>query len=248
MLQVHKHKIDLDNLDFNRSYTLEEFEFINEQLKIRTLIVDGEPRKSCFEISGQLRNWILSSRDGGGGTCSQGSFNFYVRGNRTIRAPDIAYTPKDIDHKLNPQQNWTFKGDPFTPIFIIEVGDIGNDIKNSKFVYLDEKIKNEYFAEGTSVQLCWLIDPQNKRIYTYKRGQCRQEHGWRDVNGENILPNFTLDIEMVNDVLSQTPSETSENENDLEINCPECDETFTERLFFMKHYEKQHARKRQHRN
>ncbi|CAG8660084.1 4938_t:CDS:2, partial [Dentiscutata heterogama] len=72
---------------------------------------------------------------------------------------------------------------------------------------------------GKSVQLCWLIDPQNKRIYTYKRGQRRQEHGWRDVNEENILPNFTLDIEMVNDVISQTPSVTSESENDLEINC-----------------------------
>ncbi|CAG8784062.1 12578_t:CDS:1, partial [Racocetra fulgida] len=117
MLQVHKHEIDLDNLDFNRSYTLEEFEYINEQLKTRTLIVDGEPvnlfeldekghlivmpqtpycrEKVVFEISRQLENWILSSRDGGGGTCSQGGFNFYVRGNRTIRAPDIAYTPKD---------------------------------------------------------------------------------------------------------------------------------------------------------
>ncbi|CAG8714372.1 5619_t:CDS:2, partial [Racocetra persica] len=211
MLQVHKHKIDLDNLDFNRSYTLEEFEYINEQLKTCTLIVDREPvnlfeldekghliaipqtpyyrEKFVFEISGQFRNWILSSRN--------------------------------------------------------EDGDIGNDINNSKFVYLDEKIKNEYFVEGTSVQLCWLIDPQNKRIYTYKRGRRRQEHGWKDINRENILSNFTLDIEMVNDVLSQTFSETSENENDLEINCPECDETFTERLFFMKHYEKQHARKKQ---
>ncbi|CAG8600549.1 46157_t:CDS:2 [Gigaspora margarita] len=257
MLQVNKHKIDLDNLDFNHSYTLKEFEYINEQLKTRMLIVDGEPvnlfeldekgyliaipqqpyyrEKVVFEISRQLGNWILSSRNGGGGTCSQGGFNFYVRGNRTIRAPDIAYTPKNIDR--------TFKGDPFTPIFAIEVGDIGNDINNSKFVYLDKKIKNEYLAEGTSVKLCWLIDPQNKRIYTYKRGHRRQEHGWKDVNGGNILPNFMLDIEMVNDVLSQTPSETSENENNLEINCPECDETFTERLFFMRHYEKQHARK-----
>ncbi|RIB28200.1 hypothetical protein C2G38_1563740 [Gigaspora rosea] len=192
MLQVHKHKIDLDNLDFNRSYTLEEFEYVNEQLKTRTLIVDGEPvnlfeidekghlfampqtpyrrEKVVFEISGQLRHWILSSRDGGGGTCSQGGFNFYVRGNRTIRAPDITYTPKDIDRNLNPQQNWTFKGDLFTPIFVIEVGGIGNDIKNSKFVYLDEKIKNEYFAEGTSVQLCWLINPQNKNEFIHTKG------------------------------------------------------------------------------
>ncbi|CAG8579049.1 11796_t:CDS:2, partial [Cetraspora pellucida] len=48
--------------------------------------------------------------------------------------------------------------DPFTLIFIIEVEDIEKDINNSKFVYLDEKIKNEYFVKGTSVQLCWLID------------------------------------------------------------------------------------------
>ncbi|CAG8766504.1 7983_t:CDS:2, partial [Acaulospora morrowiae] len=36
-------KVDIDNLDLNRIYTFDEFEFINEQLKTRTLVINGDP-------------------------------------------------------------------------------------------------------------------------------------------------------------------------------------------------------------
>ncbi|CAG8777631.1 36761_t:CDS:2, partial [Gigaspora margarita] len=170
MLQVHKHKIDLDNLDFNRSYTLKEFEYINEQLKTRTLIVDGEP-VNLFELDekGHLiaipQHHTIAKR-----LFSKSQDNLEIgslvvgmvevvpvhKANSIstseaigrLEPPDIAYTPKNIDRNLNPQQK------------------------------------------------TWMERCQRRKY-------------------------FTLDIEM-------TPSETSESENDLEINCPECDETFTE--------------------
>ena len=60
------------------------------------------------------------------------------------------------------------------------------------------KFKREYFAVGTSVQLGWLIDPKNSRIWVYKRNQhgnvFRREHAWEDVEGGNILPGFILEV------------------------------------------------------
>ncbi|CAG8755224.1 15715_t:CDS:1, partial [Dentiscutata heterogama] len=43
MLKANNKKIDVNNLNFDRLYTLEEFEFINDQLKTRTLEIDRQP-------------------------------------------------------------------------------------------------------------------------------------------------------------------------------------------------------------
>ncbi|CAG8441416.1 16200_t:CDS:2, partial [Acaulospora colombiana] len=40
---MSKAKIDLANLDFSRTYSFEEFELINKQLKTRSLEVKGQP-------------------------------------------------------------------------------------------------------------------------------------------------------------------------------------------------------------
>ncbi|CAJ0759566.1 18692_t:CDS:2, partial [Entrophospora sp. SA101] len=40
---------------------------------------------------------------------------------KTIRAPDISYTSKEIDCQLDAQQNWSFKGDPFTPTLLLKL-------------------------------------------------------------------------------------------------------------------------------
>ncbi len=41
--KAHNKKIDLDNLDLKRNYTLKEFEYINDQLKNHTLKFDEKP-------------------------------------------------------------------------------------------------------------------------------------------------------------------------------------------------------------
>ena len=43
MAETPKAEINLDNLDLERSYTFEEFEYINSQLKNHTLEIDGHP-------------------------------------------------------------------------------------------------------------------------------------------------------------------------------------------------------------
>lgn len=62
---------------------------------------------------------------------------------------------------------------------------------------LDTKFKIDYFTEGSAVQLGWLIDPINKRIYVYSKGMEGIEHGWNDISGDDILPNFTLKVSKI---------------------------------------------------
>ncbi|CAJ0756219.1 13503_t:CDS:2, partial [Entrophospora sp. SA101] len=267
MLKANGKKIDFNNLNLDRSYTLEEFEFINDQLKTRILEIDGHPvnlfdldkngklipmpqspysrEKVVAEIVRQLSNWNIWTRQNGGVTSSQGGFDFDVGGGKTIRAPDIAYTPKEIDCQLDAQQNWSFKGDPFTPIFVIEVGNIST---HSKFEELDRKFKDVYFAEGTSVQLGWLIDPENKEIHVYRRDRCRINHGWKNVNAEDFLPRFTLEIWKIEHVISQKESVSPEptGDDNTPRNCPFCSETLTDVYVMFKHIENNHAYKRRY--
>ncbi|CAJ0834163.1 10983_t:CDS:2 [Entrophospora sp. SA101] len=101
MLKANGHKIDLDNLDFNSTYTFEEFELINEQLKTHTLEIEGNPvnlfeldkgkllpmpqnpiskEAVVCEISRQLSNWNVQTRENEIITTSQGGFDFNISG------------------------------------------------------------------------------------------------------------------------------------------------------------------------
>ncbi|RHZ47236.1 hypothetical protein Glove_586g28 [Diversispora epigaea] len=115
--------------NLNRTYTLEEFEFINDQLKTHTLEINVQPdnlfeldkneklipmpqatinmEAVVSEIVRQLSNWNIYARQGSVVTSSQGEFNFHVRGGRTIRAPDISFTSKNVYCHLTQQQLWT---------------------------------------------------------------------------------------------------------------------------------------------
>ncbi|RHZ76449.1 hypothetical protein Glove_197g71 [Diversispora epigaea] len=259
-------KININHLDLDRSYTLEEFEYINDQLKYHTLEINGQPvdlfeldekgklipmpqATHCMEVTvgeivRQLGNWNLHSRQNGDIKTAQGGFDFYIGDQRTIRAPDVSFTPKTVSRQLTQLQRWTFRGEPFTPLFIIEVADTKS---KSKFENLDHRFKYTFFAVGTNVQLGLLIDPKNDRIWIYKRNRngmvFRRAYAWGNIDCGDILPGFILDVEMIEDAISQTSSETSESEGDLEINCPKCNGSFTEDYLFMKHYEKHHSHK-----
>ncbi|CAG8697974.1 2125_t:CDS:2, partial [Acaulospora morrowiae] len=261
---MSKAKIDLANLDFSRTYSFEEFESINEQLKTHSLEFNGQPvnlfdldengklvpmpqATHCMgitvaEIIRQLGNWNIQTRQNGDIKASQGGFNFNVGGHR---APDVSFTPKSVSRQLTELQRWTFQGQSFTPTFVVEVGDTES---RSTFEELDGKFKRGYFALGTSVQLGWLIDPRNSKIWVYKRSQhgnvFRREHAWGDVEGGDILPGFTLNVLMIGEVISQKSSESSSENEELQINCPECDATFSDRYTFTKHYVNKHVCKR----
>ncbi|CAG8802350.1 10004_t:CDS:2, partial [Dentiscutata erythropus] len=192
------------------------------------------------EIGRKLGNWNVLTGQGGVITSSQGGFNFHVRGRRTIRAPDVSFTLKNVYHHLTQQQLWTFKGEPFTPTVAIEVSDTikDSDTKKKKvFDDLDEKFKSEYFAVGTSGL---LIDPKNERMWIYKRNEKGKAFVPGDIDGGDILPGFTLDVEMIKDIISQATEASKKSGS--RINCPECDNYFTDGYSFIKHYEKSHIR------
>ncbi|CAG8521417.1 5925_t:CDS:2, partial [Dentiscutata erythropus] len=210
---------DLENLDLKRTYTFEEFEWINEQLKKNSIEIDGQPvdlfefkdnklvpmpltpikfEAVVLEIVAQLRNWNVMTGQNGIITSSQGGFNFNVGGKKTIEAPDVAFVPRRVYDNLTEQQRITFKGEPFSPIFVVEVANI---TKRSVFDKLDSKFKDDYLSEESAVQLGWLIDPENKEVFVYKRGRNRYHHGWKNVDGGETLPKFKLRVQLIEQVI-----------------------------------------------
>ncbi|CAG8694956.1 17748_t:CDS:2, partial [Acaulospora morrowiae] len=182
----------------NHTYSFEEFKLINKQLETRTL-----------ESTGNLSIYLTLTKSESLFQCHRPLTAWSVEGRKSIRAPDVSFTPDAVSSQLTELQRWTFQGGPFTPTFIVEVRDT---------------------EIGTFVQLGWLIDPKNRKIWVYKRNQhgnvfCR-EHAWKDLKGDNILPEFTL----------KAPLESS-SEN-LQIDCPECDTTYS----LLEHYVDEHAR------
>ncbi|CAG8673828.1 14354_t:CDS:2, partial [Racocetra fulgida] len=57
----------------------------------------------------------------------------------------------------------------------------------------------------------------------------RTSYGWNNVNGGSILPGFTLKVEKIDDTISQESSESSSPDEEFQINCPECEITFSDR-------------------
>lgn len=106
-------------------------------------------RKACSNATGhslhegycwgdcqiQLGNWNVQTRQNGDIKTAQGRFDFGVGGQRTIRAADISFTPKAVSRQLTELQRWNFQGGPFTPTFVVEVGD--TESSTSTFGELD---------------------------------------------------------------------------------------------------------------
>ncbi|CAG8627474.1 4212_t:CDS:2 [Paraglomus occultum] len=246
-------------------YTFKQFELLNDWLKTNELLIDNTPinhfeldkkgrlipmlqtpifkEATVGNIYGQLDRWNVQTRQNGVPTCSQGGFNLSTTGGRTIRAPDVAFTPSETYRNLTHQQLMTFQGQPFHPTFVVEVEDVSAD---SKLEELKDKFKTVYFPAG--VQLGWLVDPVNRNIYVFKEDingvvRCLNK-GWRDVAGGDVLPGFVLEVRLIDEVLSQESSESS-SESDGDLTCPKCNEIFDDWHTFLKHCEYEHARKKQ---
>ncbi|CAG8452800.1 6091_t:CDS:2 [Dentiscutata erythropus] len=110
---MSEQKISLNNIDLNHSYTIKEFELINDKLKMHTLEINENPNLFSQQNSDTKKHrvyiilftiWV----------------DFNVGGQRTIRAPDISFTPKSISYKLTHSQCWIFQGQPFTPTLVVE--------------------------------------------------------------------------------------------------------------------------------
>ncbi|PKY40497.1 hypothetical protein RhiirA4_440711 [Rhizophagus irregularis] len=192
------------------------------------------------EIAAQLRNWNIQTRQGGGVTISQSKFNFVINHMTMIKASDIAFIPQHIVFQLTNEQAWSFQNTSFTPTFLVEVADIGVDTDNSKFKEVDERFKEKLITQSTVVQLGWLIDPQHKQIYIYRRGRRCSNPEWGDISDENILPGFVLDISLINRIINPTLPASSRPPQ-IQANCPYCNNTFNNTYKLIKHLESIHC-------
>ncbi|CAI2169607.1 3434_t:CDS:2 [Funneliformis geosporum] len=188
-----------------------------------------------MEIGGQLRAWNIQTGQNGIVTCSQGGFRLKTG---EIRAPDVAFTPKNIFRNLTHEQSSSFQGPPFSPTLVVEVDDM-EDTNSAKFHKLDSKFKDSYFALGTSVKLGWLIDPIYDQIWVYKRTNInnvchRYKYKWKNLDGDSFIY-FVIQL--------QEPSESSEDEN-LHHFCPYCSQTFNNGYLLIEHMEDDHLRKK----
>ncbi|GBB90560.1 hypothetical protein RclHR1_17560002 [Rhizophagus clarus] len=261
---------DFNNLDLNETYSIKEYNELNNYLKVnpnfeivnkQLISVDYSPmaiEAVTHEISRQLGNWNIANTNGIGiVTTSKGGFDFNVTINsQKIRAPDIAFTPEDTFLSLDENQLWSFKGQPFTPKFIVEVADISRKDVGNK---IDAKIKRDYFANGTSVELGWLIDPKNCAIWVYKRNKnnapYRRRREWKDLEAGDILPGFTLELGLINNIINKF-SESDDDDDDEDEDeksrkkrikrkpdvCPYCDAEYKEPYKMMQHINKNHIK------
>jgi hypothetical protein len=116
---------------------------------------------------------------------------------------------------LDALQNWSFQGQPFTPIFVVEVDFIETE---AQFQVFDDRFRNEFFALETCVELGYLVsigqDNNGQLVGNihswrwYEKNTVRHcEHGWRNmdtrVSGREILPGFVLDVDMIEEAISQ---------------------------------------------
>jgi Uma2 family endonuclease len=219
------------NYQPNSCYSLETFIEFNEWLNAHEFVIDGNPishfernpdgtllpvtqapiekEAAAAEILIQLGIWNINFKQHGTCTSSQGGFKF---GAGTIRAPDVAFTPRDAYCALDDRQRRTFQGAAFCPTFVVEVDDISS---SSTLNMLTNKFKDTYFPAG--VKLGWLIDPINKTIYTFTEVSDgvvrRRPHQWYGDDGKpgvlkggSVLPEFVLKLEKIDQALSQVRS------------------------------------------
>ncbi|WP_373479175.1 Uma2 family endonuclease [Geminocystis sp.] len=109
--------------------------------------------------------------------------------NGAKRSPDVAYIKLENWQKLTlPQQE---KFPPICPDFVIELRSKTDSLKP-----LQEKMK-EYLESG--LQLGWLINPQKQEVEIYRPNQTTEIVFLPAIlSGENILPEFTLNLPIYN--------------------------------------------------
>ncbi|CAB5396151.1 unnamed protein product [Rhizophagus irregularis] len=209
--------LDFEDLDFQYCYSVKELELINNYLRVnpnfeiinRKLIsISYTPiaiEAVVHEIARQLGNWNVETNKDGLGivTTSNGGYDFRDTNLQKIQAPDVAFTPEDTYLSLDEKQLWSFEGQPFTPIFIVKVANIKNSEVEKE---VNNKIKKDYFAHGTSVKLGW-----DKNGSPYRRRQ-----PWEDLDAGDILPDFTLELEMINDIIDKDSASDDDKEEEEE--------------------------------
>ena len=149
------------------------------------------------EIFRQLANWARQDKTGWTFAPPAG----FTLPNGAIREPAGSWISLSRLEALTPEQRSGFI--PICPDFVVELRS-----DTDRLSVLQAKMQ-EYMNNGA--RLGWLIDPQNKRVHTYRPNQEVQTiQNPESLSADPILPGFTLDLAEVWDPWHRLSSETSE--------------------------------------
>ncbi|MEC4892793.1 MAG: Uma2 family endonuclease [Oscillatoria sp. PMC 1051.18] len=144
----------------------------------------GNTGRYNLKITQQLANWSDLDRTGVAFDSSTG----FQLPNGAYRSPDAAWISLAKWNRLSPEQQDKFP--PICPDFVIELRSPSDSLKS-----LQEKMQ-EYLDNGTL--LGWLINRQNREVEIYRFRQAKEVlNSPKTLSGEDILPNFVLNLEAI---------------------------------------------------
>ena len=144
----------------------------------------GESSDRNMEVSMQLRAW--SKRDGRG-RAFDSSAGFFLP-NGAMRSPDAAWIENSRLSALTREEKRRFIY--LCPDFVIELLSPSDRLNGAR------RKMTEWMANGA--QLGWLIDPDHRAVYVYRRGQeVELIANPQSLEGEGAVKGFRLDLQDV---------------------------------------------------
>ncbi len=108
--------------------------------------------------------------------------------NGSNRSPDIAWIKQERWNSLTPEEKEKFP--PISPDFVLELLSPSDSLKDT------QNKMQEYQDNG--VKLGWLINRKNKQVEIYRLNQPKEIlTSPNTLSGESILPNFTLNLQII---------------------------------------------------
>lgn len=171
----------------------EQFCYDNKDMRIELtkegdLIVmpptGGETGIRNFSLNGQFYIWVEADGTGYGFDSS----TLFTLPNGAKRSPDLSWIKKERWDALPQKERKKFSA--ICPDFIVELRSETDSLKT-----LQDKMK-EYIENG--VQLGWLIDPIEKRIYIYRPNlETEVLDNPETISGEPLLKGFMLNVKKI---------------------------------------------------
>jgi Uma2 family endonuclease len=140
--------------------------------------------KRCADLVYQVVAW--AKKDGTGFVF--GSSTGYTLSNGAIRSPDASWITREKWNSLSDHERRAFAH--VSPDFAVEL----RSDTDSLPMLLNKM--DEYIENGAT--LCWLIDPQKRRVYVYRAGEeVVVLENPTVVSGEPLLRGFELQMEEI---------------------------------------------------
>ncbi len=146
--------------------------------------VGGESGNYESELAIDLGNWNRRTRLGK----TFSSSTIFILPNGSKKSPDAAWVELSRWEALTPEDRKKFP--PLAPDFVIELRS-----ETDRLPDLQAKMQ-EYRDNG--VRLGWLINPQQQQIEIYRLGgEVVVLQSPNTLSGEDVLPEFTLDLSTI---------------------------------------------------